>query len=142
MPTQLNKKDIDSMLVHGLINKPFPDEIKFIKYFKNKYLIVSITQLQDIYHENIIWNPNMKEIVRENNSKVRSYYFYESLYEKFHWVKPIKHKYFNKGHDFHPLREPSPQRGILIIFDDTPHDWFQNGRKSSLHLAIDEWLLL
>ena len=24
------------------------------------------------------------------------------------------------------------------MIDGTPHDWFQNGRKSSLHLAIDD----
>lgn len=139
----LNKKDIDSILVHGLTNKPSNNspsdkEIEFIKNFKNKYPIISITQFQDIYHEDVIWNPNMVKIVKENNLKVRSYSFYESLYEKFHWIKPIAHRCFNKDYDSHPLREPSPQRGILIMIDGTPHDWFQNGRKSSLHLAIDD----
>ena len=139
----LNKKDIDSILVHGLTNKPSNNspsdkEIEFIKNFKNKYPVISITQFQDIYHEDVIWNPNMAKIVKDNNLKVRSYSFYESLYEKFHWIKPIKHRCFNKDYDSHPLREPSPQRGILIMIDGTPHDWFQNGRKSSLHLAIDD----
>ena len=139
----LNKKDIDSILVHGLTNKssnnsPSDKEIEFIKNFKNKYPIISITQFQDIYHEDVIWNPNMVKIVKENNLKVRSYSFYESLYEKFHWIKPIAHRSFNKDYDSHPLREPSPQRGILNMIDGTPHDWFQNGRKSSLHLAIDD----
>ena len=139
----LNKKDIDYILVHGLTNKPSNNspsskEIEFIKNFKNKYPVISITQFQDIYHEDVIWNPNMTKIVKENNLKVRSYSFYESLYEKFQWIKPIKHRCFNKDYDSHPLREPSPQRGILIMIDGTPHDWFQNGRKSSLHLAIDD----
>ena len=140
---KLNKKDIDSILVHGLINKPSNNspsdkEIELIKNFKNKYLVISITQFQDIYHEDVVCNPNMAKIVKENNLKVRSYSFYESLYEKFHWIKPIAHRCFNKEYDSHPLREPSPQRGILIMIDGTPHDWFQNGRKSSLHLAIDD----
>ena len=140
---ELNKKDIDSILVHGLTNKPSnnspsPKEIEFIKNFKNKYPVISITQFQDIYHEDVVCNPNMAKIVKENNLKVRSYSFYESLYEKFHWIKPIAHRCFNKEYDSHPLREPSPQRGILIMIDGTPHDWFQNGRKSSLHLAIDD----
>lgn len=139
----LNKKDIDSILVHGLTNKPSNNspsskEIEFIKNFKNKYPVISITQFQDIYHEDVIWNPNMTKIVKENNLKVRSYSFYESLYEKLQWIKPIKHRCFNKDYDSHPLREPSPQRGILIMIDGTPHDWFKNGRKSSLHLAIDD----
>ena len=51
----LNKKDIDSILVHGLTNKPSNNslsnnEIEFIKNFKNKYPIIGITQFQDIYH--------------------------------------------------------------------------------------------
>ena len=140
---KLNEKDINSILVHGLTNKPsnnsVPDkEIEFIKNFKNKYPIISISQFQDIYHEDVIFNQNMKQIVKDNNLKVRSYSFYESLYEKFNWKKPNKHKCFNKDYESHPLREPSPQRGILIMIDGTPHDWFQNGRKSSLHLAIDD----
>ncbi len=49
------------MLVHGLTNKPSNNspsdkEIEFIKNFKNKYPIISITQFQDIYHEDVIWN--------------------------------------------------------------------------------------
>ena len=139
----INKKDIDSILVHGLTGKPSNNspsskEIEFIKNFKNKYPVISITQFQDIYHEDVVFNPKMKAIVKNNNLKVRSYSFFESLYERFHWVKPIKHKCFNKEYESHPLREPSPQRGILIMIDGTPHDWFQKDRKSSLHLAIDD----
>ncbi len=139
----LNEKDINSILVHGLTNKPSNNspstkEIEFIKNFKNKYPVISIQQFMDIYHEDIIFNKKMINVVKDNNLKVRSYSFYETLYEKFNWVKPIKHKCFNKDYETHPLREPSPQRGILIMIDGTPHDWFQNGRKSSLHLAIDD----
>ena len=124
---ELNKKDINSMLVHSLTNKPSnnspsPKEIEFIKNFKNKYPVISITQFQDIYHEDVVRNTNMTKIVKEDDLKVRSYSFYESLYEKFHWIKPIKHKCFNKEYETHPLREPSPQRGILIMIDGTPHD--------------------
>ena len=143
MSVTLNKKDIDSMLVHGLTNKPSNNspsskEIEFIKNFKNKYPVISISQFQDIYHEDVVFNPKMSKIIKDNNLKGRSYSFFESLYEKYHWVKPIKHKCFNKEYDSHPLREPSPQRGILIMIDGTPHDWFSNGKKFSLHLAIDD----
>ena len=59
MSVNLNKKDINSILIHGLTNKPSNNstsdkEIEFIKNFKNKYLVISITQFQDIYHEDII----------------------------------------------------------------------------------------
>ena len=88
---ELNKKDIDSILVHGLTGKPSNNspsskEIEFIKNFKNKYPVISISQFQDIYHEDVIFNPNMVKVVKENDLKVRSYSFYESLYEEFHWV--------------------------------------------------------
>lgn len=139
----LKEKDIDSILVHGLTNKPSNNspsyqEIEFIKNFKKQYPLISITQFQDIYHEDVIWNPKMAIVVKENNLKVRSYSFFENLYRKEGWISPIKHRCFNKEYESHPLREPSPRRGILIMIDGTPHDWFQNGRKSSLHLAIDD----
>lgn len=139
----LNKKDINSILVHGLTNKPSNNspstkEIEFIKNFKNKYPIISISQFMDIYHEDIIKNNKMKNIVFENNLKIRSYSFYESLYKKFNWITPIKHKSFDKSYISHPLREPSPKRCILIMIDGTPHDWFNNKLKATLHLAIDD----
>ena len=81
---EIEKKDIDDLLVHGLSNKPSNNspsskEIEFIKNFKNKYPIISITQFQDIYHEDVIWNPKMDKIVKEYNLKIRSYSFYESF---------------------------------------------------------------
>ena len=139
----ISKKDIDSVLVHGLINKPSNNspsskEIEFIRNFKNQYPLISISQFQDIYHEDIIWNSKMSKIVKDNNLKVRSYSFFENFYRKEGWKSPVKHKFFNKDYETHPLREPSPRRGILIMIDGTPHDWFQNGKKFSLHLAIDD----
>jgi len=85
MSKELEKKDIDSILVHGLTDKPSnnshsPKEIEFIKNFKNKYPVISISQFQDIYHEDIIFNSKMKSLVIENNLKQRSYSFFENLY--------------------------------------------------------------
>ena len=139
----LNEKDIDSSLVHGLSgkesnNSPSNKEIEFIKNFKNQYPVISISQFQDIYHEDVIFNSKMKNVVRENNLKERSYSFFENLFRKNGWISPIKHKEFAKNYINHPLREPSPKRGILIMIDGTPHDWFGNGKKFSLHLAIDD----
>ena len=58
---------------------------------------MDIQQFMDIYHEDIVWNKKMTKVVKENNLKIRSYSFFESLYEKFHWIKPIKHKCFDKN---------------------------------------------
>ena len=64
----LKEKDIDSILVHGLTNKPSNNspsskEIEFIKNFKNKYPVISITQFQDIYHEDVIFNSDMANLI-------------------------------------------------------------------------------
>ena len=64
---ELNKKDIDSILVHGLTGKPSNNspsdkEIEFIKNFKNKYPVIIVSQFQDI-----IFNPNVAKVVKENN---------------------------------------------------------------------------
>ena len=139
----LNKKDIDSILVHGLTNKPSNNspsskEIEFIRNFKNQYPCISIQQFMDIFHEDIVFNTKMIKIIKENNLQKRSYSFFENLYRKEGWKSTIKHKCFNKEYERHPLREPSLRRGILIMIDGTPHDWFNNGRKSSLHIAIDD----
>lgn len=62
---QLKEKDIDSIIVRGLTNRPSNNslstkEFEFIKNFKNKHPVISISQFQDIYHEDVIWNPKMK----------------------------------------------------------------------------------
>lgn len=137
------EKDIDSILVHGLSGKPSNNsasnkELEFIKNLKNQYPVISIAQFMDIYHEDIIFNSKMKQVIIDNHLKLRSYSFFESLFKKENWSSPIKHKEFAKNYIPHPLREPSPKRGFLIMIDGTPHDWFGNGVKFSLHLAIDD----
>ena len=141
--SELEKKDISSLLVHGLANKPSnnsaPDqEIEYIKNFKKKYPVISIQQFMDIYHEDVIWNKNKQEDVKKYNLKLRSKSFFQQLFKKENWKSPIKHKSFNPNKKVHSLREPSPRRGILIMVDGTPHDWFNNGNKFSLHMAIDD----
>ena len=140
---QLEEKDINSLLLHGNTGrKPSITatdlEISYIIEFKNKYPNCSIAQFMDIYHEDVVWNPKLAPIVYQNNLQIRSYSFYCNLYKKHGWKSPIKHKQFNKSSESHALRDPSPRRGILVIIDGTPHDWFNNGVKFSLHLAVDD----
>jgi len=139
----LEERDINSLLVHGQTGKPSHNsapltEINFIIDFKNQYPNCSISQFMDIYHEDVIWNKQMSNIVSKYNLQIRSYSFFCDLYKKQGWKSPIKHKTFGKKSESHPLRDPSPRRGILIIIDGTPHDWFGNGIKFSLHLAVDD----
>lgn len=51
---------------------------------------------------------------------------------------PIKHKTFKHNENPHSLRKPSSQSGMLIMTDGTPHDWFGNGIKWSLHMTLDD----
>ena len=140
---EIEKKDIEDLLIHGLTgknsNNSVPDqEIEYIKKFKNQYPIISISQFMDIYHEDIIWNKEKQEDVKKYNLKVRSKSFFQQLYKNEGWKFPIKHKCFKGDKQVHSLRNPSPRRGILIMVDGTPHDWFSNSKKFSLHMAIDD----
>ncbi len=139
----IEKKDIEDLLVHGLTgknsNNSAPDEeIEYIKEFKNQYPNISIQQFMDIYHEDIIWNKKKKKDVKKYNLKVRSKSFYQHLFKTQKWKSPVKHKSFKHNENPHSLREPSHQMGMLVMTDGTPHDWFGNGTKWSLHMTLDD----
>ena len=138
----IENKDIDSFLTHASKGKTPNNaaslsEIEYLKQFKKQYPKISISQFMDIYHEDIIFNLDKLEDIYKYNLKKRSYSFFKDFYRNNGYVSPRKHRCF-KGKDSHPLRDPSPRRGILIMIDGTPHDWFENGKKFSLHLAVDD----
>ena len=140
---EVEKKDIDNLLVHGLTGKNSNNsapsqEIEYIKNFKNQYPVISISQFMDIYHEDVIWNKEKQDDVKKYNLKVRSKSFFQQLYKKEGWKSPVKHKSFKNDSNQHPLRDPSPRRGILIMTDGTPHDWFGNGKLFLLHMTLDD----
>ena len=86
LANEIEKKDIESLLVHGLSGKPSnnsasPTEIEFIENFKNQYPICSISQFQDIYNEDVIFNPKMKDIVKQYGLIERSESFFQQLYK-------------------------------------------------------------
>ena len=139
----LIEKDIDYILKHGNAGRKPSNtatniELEFIKEFKNQYPVISIAQFMDFYHEEIIWNREMRNTVKDNNLKQRSYHFFKKLYKNEKWITPINHRPFDKKKEAHLLREPSPRIGMLVMIDGTPHDWFSNGQKFSLHIAVDD----
>lgn len=139
---EIENKDIDSLLIHASKSKTpnnaaSKSEIEYLKKFKKQYPIISIAQFMDIYHEDIIFNPDKLEDVYKYNLKQRSYSFFKDFFHNNNYTIPRKHRTF-KVKNSHPLREPSPRRGILIMVAGTPHDWFENGKKFSLHIAIDD----
>ena len=138
---EVEKKDIDDLLIHGLTDKPSNNsapskEIEFIKNFKTQYPVISISQFQDIYNEDIIWKN--KKVVKEYGLVKRSESFFQQLYKKEGWKSPVKHKCFKGDKNVHSLRDPMFRRGMLIMTDGTPHDWFGNGVLFSLHLTLDD----
>ena len=89
----IQKKEINEILKHGLSDKPSNNsasnkEIQFIKKFKIKYPYISISQFQDIYNEDIIFNSKMTDVVKNNFLKKRSYSFFQNLYKTQGWVIP------------------------------------------------------
>lgn len=141
LKVRVENEDIESLKTHkGINNKnrlAGDTEINFIIEFKKQYPIISISQFQDIYNETFIFNPKMKDTVKQYNLKQRSYSFFQTLFKNQKWQSPFRHKVKGKKQS-HTLREPMPKRGILIMIDGTPHDWFTNGKTFSLHLAIDD----
>lgn len=137
----IEEKDIDTLMKHGGINNKNhladEKEINYIINFKAQYPIISISQFQDIYHEQIIFNKKMKKDVENNNLKKRSYKFFQELFRAQGWKSPFKYR-SKKNKSTHTLRKPMAKRGMLVMIDGTPHDWFQNGNVFSLHLAIDD----
>ena len=139
---ELENKDIDSMLINGNTGTPSnhsanPTEIEYILNYKKQYPNISIAQFRDFYHEDIIFNLDKLDDIYNYNLRKRSYSFFQTIYHNNNIKSPRKHKRF-KGKSSHPLREPSPRRGMLVMIDGTPHDWFENGKKFSLHQAVDD----
>lgn len=140
LSTLLEKRDINSLLIHGSVGKKSNNSasnraIEYIINFKKKYPIITISQFMDIYHEDVIFNLEMRKDVRKYNLQLRNYSFFQQLFSK-RGPSPIENKEFSGHSESHPLRDASPKRGMLVMIDGTPHDWFQNGKNQSLHLAV------
>lgn len=140
---KIKKEDIDSILTHGLKNKPSNNsasrqEIEYIEKYKKQYPVISITQFHDYYIEDIIKSGKNNDDIKKYGLKERSISFFKKLFKDKGWKSPIKHKKFKNDTNPHSLRDPMPRRGMLIMTDGTPHDWFQDGRKFTLHLVIDD----
>ena len=73
---KIENTDIDSLLIHASKGKTpnnaaSTSELEYIKEFKKQYPNISISQFMDIYHEDIIFNPNkLEEVYKFNLKKV------------------------------------------------------------------------
>lgn len=139
-----NEKDMSSLLQHGNvgkepINKASSSEIDFFIGLKDKYPKITISQFRDIFIEDILMNPEMKETVETYNLKNRSLSWFRNLFNSQNWKSPESRKPLRRdGRAAHPLRNPSSQKGRLVQIDGTPYDWFGNGEMWTLHLAVDD----
>lgn len=139
-----NEKDMSSLLQHGNvgkepINKASSSEIDFFIGLKDKYPKITISQFRDIFIEDILMNPEMKETVETYNLKNRSLSWFRNLFNSQNWKSPESRKPLRRdGRAAHPLRNPSSQKGKLVQIDGTPYDWFRNGEMWTLHLAVDD----
>lgn len=139
-----NEKDMSSLLQHGNvgkepINKASSSEIDFFIGLKDKYPKITISQFRDIFIEDILMNPEMKETVKTYNLQNRSLSWFRNLFNSQNWKSPESRKPLRRdGRAAHPLRNPSSQKGRLVQIDGTPYDWFGNGEMWTLHLAVDD----
>lgn len=141
---RLEEEGLDDVLIHKnrgstSHNKAPESELEFIRNFKVQYPKITIAHFKDIYEEDVVLNEERKDDVLKYNLKIRSYSFYQSLYREYGWKSPIKHKrkISDRG-SIHLIRKPSECFGHLVQIDGSPHDWFDDGNKYTLHLAVDD----
>ena len=77
LATELKEKDITSILTHGNTGrKPVTtasdQEVSYLREMKKSYPAITIAQFRDIFIEDVIENPDMKDDVLEYGLKPRS----------------------------------------------------------------------
>lgn len=137
-------EDMEALLLHANTgkepaNKALPSELEFLREFKKPYPIITIAHFRDIFMEDVIQNPEMKDVVEQYHLQERSSSFFRRLFMQEGWKSPEGRKPLRRdGRALHPLRDPAAQRGILVQTDGTPYDWLGNNQVWSLHLAVDD----
>lgn len=119
-------------------NAACKSEIEFMIKLKAKYPVITIAQFKDYVDEDYLDNPSKKWHVQHYHLKRRSYSWYQNLFHTMNWKSPVKHKKAKTGSRPHTIRPPRPREGELVQVDGTPHDWFNDGNKLCLHLAVDD----
>ena len=121
------------------VNKALESEIQFLLDLKKPYPSITIAQFRDIFFEDVLNDPAKSDIVARYHLRPRSLSWFRSLFIQQGWKSPESRKPLRRdGRAPHPLREPAPQRGMLLQIDGTPFDWIGNGEMWTLHLAVDD----
>lgn len=140
----LKVDSVENILRHGNTgHKPAltasESEIQYICKLKESYPNITIVQLRDIYIEDIIDNPDKKNDVEKYSLFPRSLSWFRNLFRNQGWETPASKRIrIEMDHVTHPLRPPMARMGELVQIDGTPFDWFNDGRKFTLHLAVDD----
>lgn len=144
LAAELKQKDMNSILTHGNTGrKPVTtasdQEVSYLRVMKETYPVITIAQFRDIFIEDVIDNPKMQDVVEEYGLKPRSISWFRQLFISEGWKSPANKPIRKYGsHVTHPVRKPRAHRGELVQIDGTPYDWFGDGRKYVLHLAVDD----
>ncbi len=140
---ELQQKDMESILTHGNTGKAPAitasyQEISYLRKLKEPYPHITIAQFRDFYFEDVLNNPKKQSVVKRYHLKSRSKSWFRELFRKEGWTSPLSRKTRRDDRAIHPLRQPSPQRGMISQIDGTPFDWFGDGRMYTLHLSVDD----
>lgn len=141
---ELKEKDIESILTHGNVGKKptttaSDQEVSYLRNLKIPYPKITIAQFRDIFIEDVIENPTKVQEVEQYGLKPRSKSWFRDLFIKEGWKSPLsKPVRIDGDRKVHTMRLPRASRGELIQIDGTEYDWFNDGRKYTLHLAVDD----
>lgn len=114
-------------------------EVAYLREMKRKYPRITIAQFRDIFIEDVIDNPDMRDVVERHGLVARSKSWFSDLFRREGWKSPAaRPQRSHGGRVAHPVREPMPRRGMLVQVDATPYDWFGDGDVRALHLAVDD----
>jgi len=144
LAAELKEKDMSSILTHGNTGrKPVTtasdQEVSYLREMKKSYPTITIAQFRDIFIEDVIENPDMQDDIHQYGLKPRSVSWFRQLFISENWQSPANRPVRRDGvHVTHPVRKPRAHRGELVQIDGTEYDWFGDGRKYVLHMAVDD----
>lgn len=134
----------EEVLRHGNAGRRPPNaasdaEVGFLRELKGSYGAITIAHFRDIYHEDVVRNPEREETVRELGLVERSASWFRDLFRREGWRSPAERPAEAGGpQERHDIREPSPRRGMLVQVDGTSGDWLGDGDARVPRLAVDD----
>lgn len=115
-------------VIHGNANKPSPKRLDPTI----REQILALRESEQLCNSNFT---HFTEILNERYGLQVSYSTVYRVLRSAGFTSPKKRR---RGKKLHPVRERKPALGMMLQADATPHAWFKDDRKYTLHGFIDD----